>query len=149
MSRIRYLDIDELNDRLSELEDLELNVSSAQDDLDDANADISDEDREELETALSAAQLNFTEADIEELKKLRDLKDEIGERGGKISEDNGPFIDEADFTAYAQQMAEEVGDIDRNVRWPYTCIDWDCAAKELKYDYTSVDWEGTTYYYLA
>ena len=30
--------------------------------------------------------------------------------------------------------------------WPYTCIDWEQAARELRYDYTSVDFDDVTYW---
>ena len=55
----------------------------------------------------------------------------------KAEEDyQGQFDDDA---AFAQDMAEQMGDIDKDVRWPYTCIDWDDAAKELMYDYFEQD----------
>ena len=50
-------------------------------------------------------------------------------------------IDEAyqgeygDDEAFAQEMAEQLGEIDKNARWPHNCIDWEYAAKELMYDY--------------
>ena len=40
---------------------------------------------------------------------------------------------------FAQEMAEQCGMIQRNVSWPYTCIDWEFAARELMYDYISED----------
>jgi DNA repair exonuclease SbcCD ATPase subunit len=148
MSRIRYLDIDELNDRLSELEDLESNLQSAQDEYDECGSGDSEE-LDELRDKLDTAQFNFSEQERDELKKLSDLKDEIGESRGKISEENGPFIHEDDFREYAEALAEDIGAITGKEGWPLTCIDWDHAANELKHDYTSVDWEGVTYYYRA
>lgn len=47
------------------------------------------------------------------------------------------------------QLAEDVGAIPDNLKWPCTCIDWDQAARELKYDYTSADFDGVTYYYRS
>jgi len=37
--------------------------------------------------------------------------------------------------AFAEDMAEQLGSIDKNASWPQTCIDWEHAAKELMYDY--------------
>lgn len=37
--------------------------------------------------------------------------------------------------AFAEDMAEQCGDYPRQVSWPYTCIDWEWAARELMYDY--------------
>lgn len=36
--------------------------------------------------------------------------------------------------AFAEYMAEQCGDYPRQVSWPYTCIDWEWAARELMYD---------------
>lgn len=36
---------------------------------------------------------------------------------------------------FAQDMADQLGSIDKNASWPQTCIDWDHAARELMYDY--------------
>ena len=38
---------------------------------------------------------------------------------------------------FAQNLAEEIGAIQGEVSWPYTCIDWAHAARELMYDYCS------------
>jgi len=46
---------------------------------------------------------------------------------------NGTFKDDEDF---AQDMAEQLGAIDKNASWPQTCIDWEHAASELMYDYS-------------
>jgi len=45
---------------------------------------------------------------------------------------NGQYSDDEDF---AQEMAEQIGAIDKNATWPQNCIDWEYAAKELMYDY--------------
>lgn len=49
---------------------------------------------------------------------------------------SGTYSDDEDF---AQDMAEQVGDVPKDLHWPYTCIDWEQAAKELMYDYTEQD----------
>lgn len=45
----------------------------------------------------------------------------------------GEFDSNEDF---AQDMAENVGALNKDVAWPYTCIDWSYAARELMYDYS-------------
>lgn len=45
--------------------------------------------------------------------------------------------------AFAQELADEVGAIQEDVQWPYTCIDWEHAARELMYDY----WSDNGYYF--
>ncbi len=42
-----------------------------------------------------------------------------------------------DDEAFARETAEGLGYINRDARWPYTCIDWEHAAKELMMDYCS------------
>ena len=48
-----------------------------------------------------------------------------------------------------EELADDIGAIPRDVAWPYTCIDWERAARELQYDYTGADFDGVTYYYRA
>jgi len=50
------------------------------------------------------------------------------------------------FEEYAQQLAEDCGMMRDSDSWPYTCIDWERAARELQQDYTSVDFAGVTYW---
>src|SRR6478735_10802985 len=50
------------------------------------------------------------------------------------------LICEHNFTAYAQQLAEDVGAIDRSYSWPCCHIDWEAAATSLKQDYSELDY---------
>ena len=45
----------------------------------------------------------------------------------------GSFGSDEDF---AEDMAEQLGCIDKNLSWPYTCIDWDRASRYLMMDYS-------------
>lgn len=56
------------------------------------------------------------------------------------------LIRDSYFETYAREMADDLGYINREVSWPYTCIDWEKAAEELLVDYTSIDFDGTTYW---
>jgi len=49
---------------------------------------------------------------------------------------SGQFSSDKEF---AQDMADGTGAIRDDDAWPYTCIDWDWAAKELMYDYREQD----------
>jgi hypothetical protein len=53
------------------------------------------------------------------------------------------------FEDYAEQLADDIGAIDRNATWPVNCIDWGKAADDLKADYFRVDFEGYTYWVRA
>lgn len=50
------------------------------------------------------------------------------------------------FEGYAQQLAEDIGAIEDNAQWPYTCIDWERAARDLAMDYSPVRFLGHDYY---
>lgn len=54
------------------------------------------------------------------------------------------LIRESYFPTYAREYFEETHDAGRD--WPFNCIDWGQAAKELQVDYTAIDFEGVTYY---
>lgn len=56
------------------------------------------------------------------------------------------LIRDSYFKEYAQELAEDIGAINRNATWPNNCIDWDQAARELQMDYTSVEFDGVTYW---
>jgi antirestriction protein len=45
---------------------------------------------------------------------------------------SGKYDSDEDF---AQDMAEQCGMLQDKISWPYTCIDWEWAARELMYDY--------------
>jgi len=142
---IRTLDIDELNDRLAELEGLRDAAESERDNLKDAT----DEDREEITARLEAAESDFGAEEQEELKTLEGIKDDIGERKGKIDDEGGPFVHEDDFEDYARELAEDIGAIPDDLGWPCTYIDWERAAEALKVDYSSVEVNGVTYLYRS
>ena len=81
-----------------------------------------------------------------ELKALKSLQDEAE---GYCSDwkYGAALIRESYFTEYAEELAGEVSDYNpRKVHWPFTCIDWEKAADELKQDYTTVDFDGVDYY---
>jgi hypothetical protein len=59
------------------------------------------------------------------------------------------LIRDSYFTEYAQQLADDIGAIDRNAKWPTNHIDWEAAADELKQDYMEVSFNGTTYFMRA
>jgi antirestriction protein len=48
----------------------------------------------------------------------------------------GEFSSDEEF---AQDMADNCGLMTQEAVWPYTCIDWEYAARELMYDYYEND----------
>lgn len=49
---------------------------------------------------------------------------------------SGKFNNDEDF---AQDMAENIGAIDMDAKWPNNCIDWEKASSQLMQDYTEQD----------
>ena len=56
------------------------------------------------------------------------------------------LIRDSYFRTYAEELADDCGMIPRDAAWPLTCIDWEQAARELRYDYSGVDIDGVTYW---
>jgi len=56
------------------------------------------------------------------------------------------LIKDSYFTDYAQQLAEDIGAVDKDAPWPNNHIDWDAAVKELQQDYTEITVDGDTYW---
>lgn len=90
------------------------------------------------------------EEDFDEWDELQALK-QLAEQG-ESSRDwryGETLIRDSYFEEYAQQLAEDIGAIDRNANWPLGHIDWEAAAEALKQDYMEVDFSGVTYYIWA
>ena len=87
-------------------------------------------------------------AEAETLKSfLEDVKGCGGDEQWRGDWYPASLIRDSYFEEYAQEFAEDIGAIDKEWRWPATCIDWEKAARELQMDYPSVEVEGTTYWY--
>lgn len=56
------------------------------------------------------------------------------------------LIHEDYFETYAEELAEDIGAVQKDAAWPNSFIDWKAAAEALQQDYTSIDFDGTTYY---
>lgn len=97
-----------------------------------------------LDTRDLSKRLDELEEELEELEELRELRDEIREWSNGVT-----LIPESEFEDYARDLAEDIGAVSGDKKWPATCIDWEEAARELKYDYSACEYQGTTYYYRS
>ena len=88
--------------------------------------EISEEDQQELNSLLS----------LEAQAKSYNCDYDYGET----------LINEAYFVNYAIELASEISNNTYEETWPYTCIDWEKAAEELKHDYAPVDYNGVTFW---
>jgi len=90
------------------------------------------------------------ETDADDLDELEDtlnkLREFCEECSGYASDwtYGESLIPEHEFTEYAKQLCEDIGDLPRDLP-SYIVIDWESTADNLKVDYTEVDFEGTTY----
>lgn len=86
-----------------------------------------------------------------EFEVLANLLIELGGSGGDHKWRGTWYPDvlvaDAHFTAYAQQLAEDIGAVDPHAGWPVSHIDWDAAADALQADYSAIEVNGTTYWY--
>ena len=77
----------------------------------------------------------------EEIKGLRALIEECDDPDKEPT-----LIRDSYFRAYAQELAEDIGAIGRDLPWPACHIDWEAASDALKMDYHSVDFGGVDYW---
>jgi hypothetical protein len=162
-NRANTIDTRHINERIEELEGereaLESDVEEAQEALDDAQAEFDDADAitqhngvdpsGELTANLSAAKEALAAWDksdeAEELATLKAFRDEL-EPYCSDWHHGETLIRDSYFKEYAQELAEDIGAINRDAQWPNNCIDWDKATRELQMDYTSAELDGVTYW---
>lgn len=126
-------------DSIIDSRDVIARISELEDERDEYEPPAPDN---EGETAPTWAELN--EEDAAELAALLALQDEAeGRADWKFSE---TLIHDSYFEDYAKELAENIGAVKDDAQWPYSCIDWEMAARELQYDYTQVDFAGETYW---
>lgn len=106
---------------------------------------------ERVETLLELQEIGeYLETPDCELTELRAILESLKDMGGdeQYRGDWYPatLIRDSYFRDYAQELAEDIGAVNTNASWPNNCIDWDMAARELRYDYTGININGTTYW---
>jgi len=84
------------------------------------------------------------EDEVEELQVLRDLAEEAS--SSPDWQYGESLIRNSYFKEYAQELAEDIGAITHSETWPLNCIDWEQAARELKYDYSPLMYDGIEYW---
>lgn len=111
---------------------------------------------EECEGIIEAG--DFTEDEVEEahatLRAFTGMLNDLGIYGASsvsdalydVANSEVTLIAADYFVQYAEELAEDIGAIDRDASWPLNRIDWDAAANDLKADYSEADLDGYTYY---
>ena len=139
------LDSRDIIARIEELEELEAAYATAKEAFEGLGDDATADDTDEAERALQAAEEGFDEDAQEELKSLRELEEQAEGYSGDWRH-GATLIRDSYFKTYAQELAEDIGAINRDAAWPNSCIDWEQAADELKADYTAVEFGDVTYW---
>lgn len=116
------------------------NLIAVAEEIRDALAEYDDGDTSALEALPAEAE------DEAEARALLAAIDALAEEGIEDWQYGATLIHEDHFTAYAEELADDIGAVNREASWPLTHIDWEAAAESLKQDYTEVDFRGTTYY---
>lgn len=82
--------------------------------------------------------------DVEELAALRKFRDQAMSYSNEWRHGVSLIADRY-FKQYAMDYAEETAGVSSSA-WPFTCIDWDRAATDLRTDWTAVDFDGETFW---
>ena len=134
------------SDDLIDSRDVIARIEELQDERDTAIIRNDEDSWDEAEQAAAFAKwADENPEDAAELAALKALADEA-EGYAPDWQHGETLIRESYFVTYAEQLAEDIGAIDRNAQWPLMHIDWDAAADALKQDYTAVEFDGVTYY---
>lgn len=103
---------------------------------------------ERIETLQAREDDESDPLDDGERQELADLEAFANEHAGYIPDwQYGETMVRDDyFVTYAQELADDIGAIDKDAGWPVAYIDWDAAADALRQDYTEVELRGVTYW---
>lgn len=129
-------DVIDSRDVIARIEELTAEREALQDELDNATDDGKAE-------RITLAEWDADNA--EELAALIALQDEA--EGYAADWHHGEIlIRDSYFKDYAQELADDIGAVPKDLSWPCNCIDWDQAARDLRMDYSAVDFGGITYW---
>jgi len=102
-------------------------------------------DLDEELTKLEAELAPLAPREADRLAALRELRYEVGPdwECGEI------LIPAGLWAEYTEELAYDIGAVDRYAAWPGCYIDWEAAAESLRQDYAEAKFDGVTYYFLA
>lgn len=145
--------------RIAELESTRDSLIEARDDADVAFADLplgdtTDDTYAAVFMALQTAKVEarqaldewYTGDEGEEFEALVKLQEQAA---GYLSDwhHGEALIRDSYFEDYARDTAEDIyGKELGQAKWPFSCIDWEQAARELQQDYTAFEFGGVTYW---
>jgi hypothetical protein len=130
--------------RIDELEANQTDRTEAeQDEIDDCRDYLTENTHTDAKGATVFLGVDYGEDEHDELLALESLQEEA--EGCSDWQHGKALIRESYFERYAQELADDLGYLNKDNSWPYTCIDWEQAARELSQDYTTVTFDGVDY----
>ncbi|RPJ30102.1 MAG: hypothetical protein EHM17_00370 [Verrucomicrobiaceae bacterium] len=130
-----YLNVDELRDRVSELEDER--DQFLDETCEEAGIDEDHDDYNNLREE-TAEVWEKQQPEGQEYAKLIDIIEEVGSADF--------LIHESHFSDHVREMLEDGGDVPKKLAW-YIEIDWEATAENIRSDYSTIEIDGQTYYY--
>lgn len=153
-----YDNVIDSRDIITAIESLESDIQDLTDEMDELDAN-GDGATGHGDGSTRYSELRDERTDLEaELAPLKAFADEASEVSDW--EYGETFIRDDYFQDYAEELArdcapsKEIADLldgSHDLGWPFTSmtIDWEQAARELRYDYTGYDFDGVTYWARA
>lgn len=92
---------------------------------------------------------SWDESDYEFAALFLQLKNEMWDDIDTGAENEPTLILDSYFEEYAEDLASDIGAIDRNANWPLNRIDWVAAAEDLQMDYSRLEVGPYTYWRRA
>lgn len=142
-------DVIDSRDVIARIDELEGERQALQDAIDEAQFELDQAYPENAETLADLNEdLEATKKDLEEwpeadeLKALQALAEEC--EGYGDWEHGETLIRNTYWVQYAQQLAEDLGDMPRDIP-DWIVIDWEATAENLKADYMTVEFDGVEY----
>lgn len=80
----------------------------------------------------------LSQLDDDELAMFQAYRKNVSDGTFSAAQDAYAGTYESDIE-FAEELADELGFINKDAGWPYTCIDWAMAARELMWDYFEQD----------
>lgn len=128
-------DIIDSRDVIALIEELEAEIFDLETERDELNEEFVDR-KNDIEQELKELQA--------ELTTLKELAEQ-----GESSPDwsyGETLVSDSYFVKYAEQLADDLGVINRDLAWPLNHLNWEAAAKELKQDYFDVEFGDVIYW---
>lgn len=134
------------SDNIINTSDLIARIAELESEREDLQTAVAEEGAETEKTACQDDLDAWDDANGGELKALQSFAADIEPYCADFKHGE-TLINESYFEEYAEELAKDVGVIDKEMQWPLTCIDWEQAASELQQDYTSAEYNGTTFWF--